>query len=88
MTQLHGWAPNPFTNSNISGSLTMGILETLVGTLSTALIGIFVWGVTLHSRVAVVETNIEGLAKLINSQFREVNRRLDRIENKLNRNLE
>jgi plastocyanin domain-containing protein len=59
------------------------MLETAVGILGTAVIGVFGWAFQLSNRVSVIEAENEGLRELINTKFAEVNRRLDRIEEKL-----
>ena len=59
------------------------MLEAVVGILGTAVIGVFGWAFQLSNRVSVIEAENEGLRELINTKFAEVNRRLDRIEEKL-----
>lgn len=59
------------------------MLEAVVSFLGVATLAIFGWAFQLSNRVSVVETENEGLKELINTKFDEVNRRLDRIEDKL-----
>lgn len=59
------------------------MLETVVGILGAAVLGVFGWAFQLSNRVSVIETEYNGLQELINTRFAEVNRRLDRIEDKL-----
>ena len=59
------------------------MLEAAVGILGTAVLGVFGWAFQLSNRVSVIEAENEGLRELITTQFTEVKRRLDRIEEKL-----
>lgn len=63
------------------------MIETVLGILGTAFIGVIGWTVQLGSRVSVLESRHVDLMTLINTQFREVNRRLDRIERAMNGHL-
>lgn len=59
------------------------MLETVTSIIGTVVIGIVGWAFQLSNKVSVIEAEYEGLQKLINAQFAEVNRRLGRIEDKL-----
>lgn len=54
---------------------------------SGAVVGIVGWIIQLGNRVSVVEAQRDGLVDLINSQFKDVGRRLDRIERGMNGHL-
>lgn len=63
------------------------MLEAITATLGLAVLGVFGWAFQISNRVTKVETQIEDLPKLINTQFAEVNRRLSRIERGMNGHL-
>lgn len=64
------------------------MLTTLFSILGTAFFGALGWafqkGVALSNRVTAIETKQEDLPTLINAQFSDVSRRLDRIERAMN----
>lgn len=60
----------------------MDIIISILG--SGAFIGVFGWVFQLGSRVSILETQQPDLKELINTQFEDVNRRLDRIERAMN----
>ena len=59
------------------------MLETLVGVLGTGMLGVITWCFRINSRVAVLEAGKSDLKELIGTKFDEVNRRLERIEERL-----
>ena len=59
------------------------MLEAVVSVLGIATIGIIGWAFQISNRVTAIEKEHEGLRELMITQFKEVNRRLDRIEEKL-----
>lgn len=64
------------------------MLQTLIAILSSGVfLGIFGWAVQLGSRVTRLETQQPDLKELINTQFEDVSRRLDRIERAMNGSL-
>ena len=63
------------------------MLEAVVTFLGTAFLGALGWIFHLGTRVAIIETQYEGLQELINTRFDEVNRRLERIEHSMNGHL-
>lgn len=58
----------------------MALLETAVGVLSTVVLGVVGWAITLGNRVSVLESKREDLMLLINEKFDALNKRLDRLE--------
>ena len=71
------------------------MLETIVGILGTAFVGVVGWVITLGTRVSVLEKGDADLVTLIETKFEELdkreamraeeaNRRLDRIERGMN----
>jgi tRNA A58 N-methylase Trm61 len=68
------------------------IVSTLLGLWGTALLGVMAWAVKLSNRVAVLEADKDSLKdsirEILDLRFQDVNRRLDRIENKIDRNEE
>jgi hypothetical protein len=65
----------------------MALIETVVGVLTTGLLGVVAWAFQLGTRVSVAESKYEDLVILINTKFDEVNRRLGRIERVMNGHL-
>lgn len=59
------------------------MLETLVGLLGTALLGVLGWAFQLQNRVTIIETQQDNLVTLINTRFDAVENRLERIEEKI-----
>lgn len=60
------------------------MIATLMGIFGTTFLAVFAWTIQLGNRVSVIEAEKTDLEKLINAQFDEVNRRLDRIERAMN----
>ncbi len=60
------------------------MIEIAVGLAATVCLGAVTWGVKLNTRVAVLEANHTSLVILIESHFKEVNRRLAKIETNTN----
>jgi hypothetical protein len=61
--------------------------EIIAGLMGTAIFGALGWAVNLSSRVTVIETQQMDLRTLIESRFEEVNRRLEKIENAIERSI-
>lgn len=62
-------------------------LEAITGFIGTACLGSFAWVFQLGNRVTKVETKVEDLPTLINSQFEALDQRLERIERAMNGSL-
>lgn len=61
------------------------MLNVVVGIIGSALLGVIGWAINLNSRVAVLEADNVSLRELITVQFKEITRRLGRIESKLDK---
>lgn len=61
------------------------MLEAAVGVLGVMLTAVIGWAVTMSNRVAVLEADKDSLSVLIQARFDDVTRRLQRIENKMDK---
>jgi hypothetical protein len=60
------------------------MLESLIGILGVAFLGVAGWMTNLGNRVSVIEAQFEALKELIETRFDDMDRRLERIEKSMN----
>lgn len=60
------------------------MLETVLGLMGTAMLGVAAWTFQLGNRVTRIETRQDDLPTLLDAKFDPINQRLARIERALN----
>jgi hypothetical protein len=61
------------------------MLETAIGVIGTALLGVIAWAVRINSDVSVLKADKVSLKELLDVRLENISMRLDRIEQKLDK---